>query len=509
LASDANGDSLTYTWQASGGTLSGTGSTRTWTAPSTVGTYTITCTVSDGSLTDDETVNVSVTTANIAPVINSLTANPTSVVQSGTSTITCLASDANGDSLTYTWQASGGTLSGTGSTRTWTAPSTVGTYTIACTVSDGSLTDVETVNVSVTTANIAPVINSLTANPTSVVQSGTSTITCTASDANGDALTYTWQASGGTLSGTGSTRTWTAPTTVGTYTITCTVSDGLATDSESKSITVTEYTPPSGMVYVQGGTFQMGDSFSEGNTWELPVHSVTLSSFYMGKYEVTQAEWSAYMPAENWSSYGTGNTYPAYYVSWYKIIKYCNLKSMAEGLTPCYTISGSTDPAVWGAVPTSNNTTWNAVVCNWSAKGYRLPTEAEWEYAARGGIHNADNLRYSGCHVEADLTNYAWYYGNYTTDTSQPVGTKLPNQLGLYDMSGNEWEWCWDWWVDTYTTEAQVNPTGPLTPTEFAGRDSRGGYWGIYSEYSRVAARDYRYPYNGSSTVGFRLSRRP
>lgn len=259
---------------------------------------------------------------------------------------------------------------------------------------------------------------------------------------------------------------------------------------------------PKGFVVVEGGAFQMGDHFSEGDTDELPVHTVTLSDFYMGSTEVTQAEWNQYMPADSYN-YGTGDTYPAYYVTWYEIVKYCNLRSMAEGLTPCYTISSSTDPVVWGTVPTSTNTAWNAVICNWSANGYRLPTEAEWEYAARGGIHNTDNLRYSGCNLGADLTNYAWY-GN-TTGTSHQVGTKLPNQLGLYDMSGNLWEWCWDW-NSSYTSESVTNPTGSTTVSY---RIVRGGFWGYPDYYCTVSWRYGGFPSDSTYLVGFRLSRTP
>ena len=270
---------------------------------------------------------------------------------------------------------------------------------------------------------------------------------------------------------------------------------------------------PEGFVFVQGGTFDMGDHFNEGGSAERPVHSVTLNSFYIGKYLVTQKEWTDYMPARSWSSsYGLGDTYPAYYVSWYRILVYCNLRSMAEGLTPVYTINSSTNPADWGTVPTSNNATWNAVVCNWSANGYRLPTEAEWEYAARGGVHHTDNYRYSGCHEESDLTNYAWYTANNSPSGSKPVGTKLPNQLGLYDMSGNLFELCWDWYGSTYYQDCfdQGTVTNPYGPTTVSGRVRRGGYWVSCDYYCRVAYRGYDSPgYGDDADGGFRLSRTP
>lgn len=258
-------------------------------------------------------------------------------------------------------------------------------------------------------------------------------------------------------------------------------------------------------IFVQGGTFQMGDHYSEGDSYELPVHSVTVSDFNIGTSEVTQGEWATYMPAEDWSSNGTGDDYPAYDVSWYQIIVYCNKRSIAEGKTPCYTISSSTDPAVWGAVPTSTNSTWDAVICNWSANGYRLPSEAEWEYAARGGIHNADDYRYSGCHEEIDLINYALYEA-WSGGTSYPVGTKLRNQLGIYDMSGNIREWCWDW-HGAYTSNAQSDPTGA---TSGSRRILRGGDWFAAADGCRVAYRYDPYePYYIDVVIGFRVARTP
>jgi len=256
-----------------------------------------------------------------------------------------------------------------------------------------------------------------------------------------------------------------------------------------------------GLVYIPGGTFTMGRTSGDGGSDELPTHSVTLNSFYIGKYEVTQAEYSQYMqPGSSWTSgNGLGGNYPAYFVSWYEILKYCNLRSMAEGLTPVYTISGSTNPANWGAIPTSNNATWNAAICNWSANGYRLPTEAEWEYAARGATNTPDCL-YSG---SDDINAVAWYSGNNTPNRSKPVGSKAPNGLGIYDMSGNLWEWCWDW-HGNYSSNTQTNPTGPASGSY---RVLRGGGWNISAGRCRVAVRDGSRPYGSGGFVGFRLCR--
>jgi len=279
-------------------------------------------------------------------------------------------------------------------------------------------------------------------------------------------------------------------------------------DSDIATATYTFGVTPSQFVYVPGGTFTMGDTRGAGYSYELPTHSVTLNSFYISKYEVTQAEYSQYMqPGNSWTStYGLGDNYPAYYISWYAILKYCNLRSIAEGKTPVYSISGFTNPANWGTVPTSSNATWDAVICNWSANGYRLPTEAEWEYAARGGQNIPDYL-YSG---SDDINAVAWYSGNNTPSGSKPVGGKAANGLGLYDMSGNVWEWCWDWFSSSYYSVSPVNnPTGPTSGTYHS---LRGGDWND-NTYCRVSNRNsYYYPYsggayNGSYDVGFRIVR--
>lgn len=271
----------------------------------------------------------------------------------------------------------------------------------------------------------------------------------------------------------------------------------------SATYTISVPPPPGQMIYVPGGTFTMGRTTGSGYSDELPTHSVTLNSFYIGKYEVTQAEYSQYMqPSSSWtSSYGLGDNYPAYYVSWYAILKYCNLRSMAEGLTPVYTISSSTNPANWGAVPTSNNSTWNAAICNWSANGYRLPTEAEWEYAARGATNNPDYL-YSGSN---DVGTVAWYDGNNSPYGSKPVGTKASNGIGTFDMSGNVYEWCWDWYSSSYySSSPSSNPTGPTSGSD---RVRRGGSWSSNAYNCRAADRNHGYPNGSYYGIGFRICR--
>jgi len=292
-------------------------------------------------------------------------------------------------------------------------------------------------------------------------------------------------------SGTFNGTSWTAP---------------FSEDRRFYYVTWVGFTVTLGFVFVPGGTFIMGDTIDDGvgDILELPTHSVTLDPFFIGKYEVTQVEYSQYMqPGWEWtSSYGLGDYYPAYYVSWYAILKYCNLRSLAEGLTPVYSISGSTNPATWGAVPTGvlYDATWDAAICNWSANGYRLPTEAEWEYAARGAVDPPDYL-YSG---SDDVNAVARYDGNNSPYGTKPVGTKAPNELGIFDMSGNVYEFCWDWF-GFYSSTSQTNPTGPSSESH---RLLRGGDWFENAWGCRVSRRNMHYPGDTNSySYGFRLCR--
>ena len=260
-------------------------------------------------------------------------------------------------------------------------------------------------------------------------------------------------------------------------------------------------------VLIPAGTFQMGSE--KGFNSNKPAHEVTITkSFYMGKYEVTQAEYEKYCSygsSSPSSVKGYGEKYPAYYVSWYDALVYCNKRSMAEELTPCYSINSSTNPDAWGTVPTDCDDAWDAVKCDWNANGYRLPTEAEWEYAARAGDNTVDSLIYSGTSDVSELGDYAWYYDNSNKITHE-VGTKSPNAFGLYDMSGNVYEWCWNWVTEVYDegTEGGNDPTGAASGAE---RVNRGGNWDYDSGYCGVSYRGYNYPYSRDTLRGFRVVR--
>jgi len=246
------------------------------------------------------------------------------------------------------------------------------------------------------------------------------------------------------------------------------------------------------MVRVPGGSFQMG-SASGGENFERPVHTVTLSAFSIGKYEVTQALYESVMGynPSRFKNYADSPNRPVENVTWYDAIEFCNKLSERERLQPVYTISGR-EPA------TGYPITYATVTPDWSKNGYRLP--AQWEYAARGGNGTPGDYVYSGSN---DVNTVAWYEGN-SNNAPQVVGTKTPNGLGLYDMSGNVWEWCWDRYGD-YSSEAQTDPKGASSGSY---RVRRGGGWNSSSTGARSAYRSYSNPNNGwNDNLGFRLVR--
>ena len=216
------------------------------------------------------------------------------------------------------------------------------------------------------------------------------------------------------------------------------------------------------MISVEGGTFQMGATseqigYADGD--EEPVHSVTLSDYYIGETEVTQELWEAVM-GSNPSNF-KGNKKPVEKVSW---------NDCQEFITKLNQLTG---------------------------KNFRLPTEAEWEYAARGG-NRSKGYKYSGSNTIDDV---AWYWNNSSSGT-QIVKTKAANELGIYDMSGNVFEWCQDWYGD-YSSGSQINPTGPASGSS---RVLRGGSWYLSAWYCRVSDRHFNYPASRSYSHGLRLA---
>ena len=263
-----------------------------------------------------------------------------------------------------------------------------------------------------------------------------------------------------------------------------------------------EYTD--GFVLVEGSRFTMGDTTGSGYYGETPTHSVYVSNFFMSPYEMTQKIYTEVMgtnPSSFSSNPASGEVQeerPVERVSWYDAIYFCNKYSEANGLTPCYKVNGSTDVTAWSYTPHNGNSISGTITCDFTADGYRLPTEAEWEYAAKGG-KNKDSYLYSGSDTEGDV---AWYGVNSGSKTHQ-VGLKAANSLGLYDMSGNVYEWCWDLYGG-YTSVTQTNPAGPASGSY---RVRRGGCWCSDVASERCASRGSNSPDYRNSYSGFRVVR--
>ncbi|MCM1170133.1 MAG: formylglycine-generating enzyme family protein [Bacteroides sp.] len=232
------------------------------------------------------------------------------------------------------------------------------------------------------------------------------------------------------------------------------------------------------MVYVKGGEFTMGLTKEQGwndvpdSTIKKLTRKTRLDSYHIGRYEVTQAQWRAVMGTDARSDYGygKGDDYPVYYVSWNDAQAFCKKLSEATG------------------------------------KKYVLPTEAQWEYAARGGVHKT-KTQFAGSN---DIEEVAWYRENsYDLGSDHPdygthaVGTKKANALGIYDMSGNVWEWCSDWYMDRYDKADDLNPQGPVSGSY---RVWRGGSWSFCAVYCRVSYRRSDFPDHRDFYLGFRVA---
>ena len=276
--------------------------------------------------------------------------------------------------------------------------------------------------------------------------------------------------------------------------------------------------PPSGMALIPAGSFTMGDSL-DGFSSALPLHSVYVSAFYLDKYLVTKSLW---VEVYNWAitngysfdyaGSGKASTHPVQTVDWYDCVKWCNARSEKEGRVPAY----YTDAAQTTVYRTGQTNVQNDWV-KWSS-GYRLPTEAEWEKAARGG---ASGQRFPwGNTISENQANYystgTSYYSYDMSNTGynptfndgvypypSPVGYFAANGYGLYDMVGNVWEWCWDWW-GYYSSGSQTDPRGATSGSSGSYRVLRGGSWLDNAGSCRAAYRGGNFPAGRGNDFGFR-----
>ncbi len=272
---------------------------------------------------------------------------------------------------------------------------------------------------------------------------------------------------------------------------------------------------PEGFALIPAGSFSMGDHFGDGWSEELPVHTVYVSAFYMGRTPLTKAQWDEVRSWAASNGYtdlpaggGKGPDHPVHSVNWFDAVKWLNAWSERDGLEPVYRVGG-----------TVYKTGENTPTIDYSANGYRLPTEAEWEKAGRGGLsgrrfpwgdtisHDEANY-YSSSSYSYDVSATRGHHPAYNDGTSpytSPVGSFAPNGYGLYDMAGNVWEWCNDWYSGTYySTSPAVDPTGPSSGSY---RVRRGGGWDGNAVSTRVSLRRFNSPAVRWNNYGFRPAR--
>ena len=276
-----------------------------------------------------------------------------------------------------------------------------------------------------------------------------------------------------------------------------------------------DFNPPAGMAFIPAGSFTMEDTL-DGESNAIPI-SVTVSAFYMDTNLVSYSQWQAvYSYARShgygfdYAGSGKAANHPVQTVDWYDVVKWSNARSQQAGLTPVYyTDAGLTQVYKAGEV---------APHVNWGASGYRLPTEAEWEKAARGGLSGlrfpwGDTISESQANYYGCTSCYSYDLGpngyNALSDTggfpyTSPVGYFAANGYGLYDMAGNVFEWCWDWYGTPYA--GGTDPRGPAS-SPYGSRVLRGGVWIGFASYARCAYRYVNYPSSDSSYFGFRCVR--
>ncbi len=290
-------------------------------------------------------------------------------------------------------------------------------------------------------------------------------------------------------------------------------------ESSSSDGSSSEDNISAGLVEISGAHFDGTSSLTPYSDVFIKKRVIDIKDLYVSDHEITQAEYEKYCNYGGSESsrpndtYGKGNNYPVYWVSYYDALVYCNLRSEAEGFTPCYSMNDYTDVAKWTGIVASGgkycgpateqrsqDDPWNLIICNFDADGYRLPTEAEWEYLARSdGQNSVIEYKYSG---SDDIDDVAWYSEN-SSNKLHEVKTKNSNLAELYDMSGNVREWCYDWYgTITATSEETGTSSGDA-------RVSRGGTVtaGSAKYFCEVNCRSYTPPYLRHPDLGFRVVR--
>lgn len=367
----------------------------------------------------------------------------------------------------------------------------------------------------------------LAASATTITTSATdTTVTISATDASGSAITSGLAWNGVTVyygtdeiaTGTGNSYKFLKAFPKGTYRLTVSVTYNGTTYSDTFTIkkTVDGYVAQPNVF--DGEATLCADDADRKSSVFIEDRPITISAtLWACDHETTQGEYETYCFYGGGSSnepsdtYGKGTNYPAYYVSWYDAIVYCNLRSIAEGKTACYKLGSESNPKNWSGIvagtganagkycgPSSDNSVWNGITCDFEASGYRLPTQAEWEYLARGkNLTNDGQTIYSGSDIADDVV---WHSGN-ASGKSHEVGGLAANDAGLYDMCGNVWEWCWDW-------TGAINASTPATGNSSGVyRRYLGGSWNFAASTAKICSSSSSYSYTRNYFTGFRVVR--
>ena len=520
----SQGEGLAYQWY-----LGQSGDTSQAIQGATSQTY------STGALTADTSYWVKVThvagstysdtatvTINRPPTIASQPSSQT-IIAGSTATLTVSATGLS--PFTYQWYRGdlGATTAPVGTNSpTFTTPALAVSTKYWVKISN-AFGEIQSSSVTVTVqANTRPTISDIAAQNITA-GSNTGAIGFTIGDAQTAAsfLTLSGSSSNTTLvpnarivfGGSGASRTVTvtpASGQSGTATITVTVSDSSLAASDTFVLTVVNAS--AGFSLIPAGAFTMGDALDGDSS--APTHTVTVSAFYMAQNLVTKVQWDTVRTWAISNGYsdlaagaGKASNHPVQTVSWWDGVKYCNARSQQEGLTPVYTVSG--------AVMKTGTT---APVVNWAANGYRLPTEAEWEKAARGGLSGkrfpwGDTISQTQANYIANpgysydlsgaVNNHHPTYATGGFPYTSPVGSFAANGYGLNDMAGNVSQWCWDW----YGTYDPGTPADPRGVSSGKSRVFRGGRWRYYAIECRVAGRGVNGPGLSVNDVGFRVAR--
>jgi formylglycine-generating enzyme required for sulfatase activity len=454
-----------------------------------------------------------------APSISSPPPSTTGIEEGESVTFTV---QSQGEGLTYQWY-----LGQSGDTSQPIQGATSQTYNTGALTEDTSYwVKVTNVAGSTNSETAAVTINrppTIASQPISLSIETGNTATLTVSATGSAPFTYQWYRGnlGTTTAPVGTNSpTFTTPTLTTTTKYWVKITNAFG-EANSNSVTVTVIQAPSGMTLIPQGVFTMGNSVAaDTDITAASTRTVTLDAYYMGKYEVTKAEWDEVRTWGLSNGYtdlaagsGKASNHPVHSITWHMMVQWCNARSQKEGLTPAY----YTNDAQTTIYKTGSVNVTNAQV-KWSASGYRLPTEAEWEKAARGGLSGkrfpwGDTISHSQANYYASssysydssgsVNNYHPTYATGSTPYNSPVGAFAANGYGLFDMAGNVYEWCWDWY-GTYAAGSQTNPRGTTSGTD---RVFRGGCWDIGADGCRVAFRSSGNPTYTEYYIGFRVLR--